>query len=159
MNIINLVLQFSVPQIEYPLVVSSKKGSHVYFLLIVVMVLLLWCQIVLLWHQVTMVESERHLYQTMVLPRKLAYCPLVGILFEVLRIDMLKTTIVYPMRFWNMSDKWKGNFQNKSFHQILNLKASLIDHLKETRDLQYSVVTIQILATTSIWSNHLPNDN
>ncbi len=57
---------------------------------------LLWCQIVLLWHQVTMVESEQHLYQTVVLPRRLAtgsirdylfcYCPLVGILFEVLRI-------------------------------------------------------------------------
>ncbi len=27
------VVQFSVPQIEYPLGGSSKKGSHVYFLL------------------------------------------------------------------------------------------------------------------------------
>ncbi len=43
--------QFSVPQIEYPLVGSSKKGSHVYFLLMVAMVLLLWRPIVLLWHQ------------------------------------------------------------------------------------------------------------
>ncbi len=34
-------LKFSVPQIEYPLGGSSKKGSHVYFLLIVAMVLLL----------------------------------------------------------------------------------------------------------------------
>ncbi len=44
-----------------------------------------------------MVTSEQHLYQTIVLPRKLAtgsihdylfcYCPLVGILFKVLRID------------------------------------------------------------------------
>ncbi len=43
-----------------------------------------------------MVASEQHLYQTMVLPRKHAtgsihdylfcYCPLLGILFEVLRI-------------------------------------------------------------------------
>ncbi len=33
--------QFSVPQIEYPLGGSSKKGSHVNFLLVVVMVLLL----------------------------------------------------------------------------------------------------------------------
>ncbi len=43
-----------------------------------------------------MVASEQNLYQTIVLPRKLAtgsihdylfcYCPLVGILFEVLRI-------------------------------------------------------------------------
>ncbi len=58
--------QFSVTQIEYPLGGSSTKGSHVYFLLIIVMVLLLWCQIVLLWHQVTMVAIEQHLYQTIV---------------------------------------------------------------------------------------------
>ncbi len=43
--------KFSVPQIEYPLGGSTKKGSHVYFLLIIAMVLLLWGQIVLLWHQ------------------------------------------------------------------------------------------------------------
>ncbi len=90
-------------QIEYPLGGSSKKSSHVYFLLIVAMVLLLWRQIVLLWHQITIVASEQHLYQTIVqfdktivLPTKLAtgsihdylfcYCPLVNILFEVLRI-------------------------------------------------------------------------
>ncbi len=46
-----------------------------------------------------MVASEQHLYQTIVLPRKLAtgsihdylfcYCPLVGILFEVLRIKKI----------------------------------------------------------------------
>ncbi len=97
MQIVNIVNEFSVPQIEYPLGGSSKKGSHIYFLLIVAMVLLLWCQIVLLWHQVTMVASEQHSYQTIILPRKLAtgsihdylfcYCPLVGILFEVLRIN------------------------------------------------------------------------
>ncbi len=34
-------MQFSVPQIEYQLGGSSKKGSHVYFLLRVAMVLLL----------------------------------------------------------------------------------------------------------------------
>ncbi len=87
---------FSVPQIEHPLGCCSKKGSHVYFLLIIAMVLLLWLQIVLLWHQVTMVAPEQHLYQTIALPRKLAtgsthdylfcYCPLVDILFELLRI-------------------------------------------------------------------------
>ncbi len=42
-------------QIEYLLGGSSKNGSHVYFLLIVAMVILLWSQIVLLWHQVIMV--------------------------------------------------------------------------------------------------------
>ncbi len=35
------ILQFSLSQIEYPLGGSSKKGSHVYFLLIVAMILLL----------------------------------------------------------------------------------------------------------------------
>ncbi len=40
--------EFLVPQIEYPLGGSSKKGSHVYFLLIVAMLQLLWRQIVLL---------------------------------------------------------------------------------------------------------------
>ncbi len=64
--------EFSVPQIEHPLGGSSKKRSYVYFLLVVAMVLLLWCQILLLWHQDTMVASEQHLYQTIVLPRKLA---------------------------------------------------------------------------------------
>ncbi len=34
--------QFSVPQIEYPLVGSSRKGSHVYFLLQFVWVILLF---------------------------------------------------------------------------------------------------------------------
>ncbi len=48
--------QFSVPQIEYPLDRSSKKCSHVYFLLQVFWVILLFCQIVLLFDiNVTMV--------------------------------------------------------------------------------------------------------
>ncbi len=44
-----IVFQFSVPQIEYPLGGSSKKGGHVYFLLQVFWVILLFCQIVLLF--------------------------------------------------------------------------------------------------------------
>ncbi len=52
------VFQFSVSQIEYPLGGSIEKGCHVYFLLITSMILPLWCQIVLLWHQVTMVASS-----------------------------------------------------------------------------------------------------
>ncbi len=76
--------QFSVPQIEYPQGGSSKKGSDIYFLLIVAMVLLLWCQIVLLWHQITMVTSEQHLYQTIVLPRKLATGSILDYLFLLL---------------------------------------------------------------------------
>ncbi len=41
-------IEFSVPQIEYPLGGSTKKGSHVYFLLTVFRVILLFHQIVLL---------------------------------------------------------------------------------------------------------------
>ncbi len=55
--------QLLVSQIVCPLGSSSKKGNHVYFLLIVAMVLLLWRQIELSWHQVTMVASEQHLWQ------------------------------------------------------------------------------------------------
>ncbi len=90
-------IQFSVPQIEYPLGGSSTTYSHVYFLLIVAIILLLWCHILLLWHQVTMVASEQHLYQTIVFPIKpstgsihdylFCYWPLVGILYEVVRIQ------------------------------------------------------------------------
>ncbi len=76
--------KFSVPQIEYPLRGSINKGSHIYVLLIVAMVLLLWYQIVLLWHQVTMVASEKHLYQTIVLPRKPASGSIHGYLFLLL---------------------------------------------------------------------------
>ncbi len=59
----------------------------------------MWSHVVLLWHQVTMIASEQHLYQAIVFTRKLAtgskhdhlfcYCPLVGILFEVLIIVIM----------------------------------------------------------------------
>ncbi len=76
--------QISVPQIEYPLGGSSKKGSHVYFLLIVAMVLLeLWHQIVLLWHHSITQKTCNRKYTWL----PLCYCPLVSILFEVLRIE------------------------------------------------------------------------
>ncbi len=38
-NVDSSAKKFSVPQVEYPLGGSSKKGSHVYFLLIVAMIL------------------------------------------------------------------------------------------------------------------------
>ncbi len=64
-----LLPNFSVPQIEYPLRGSSKNSSHVYFLLQVFWVILLFCQIVLLfdinvvlmlpwWPDVTIVQSD-----------------------------------------------------------------------------------------------------
>ncbi len=56
-----------------------------------------------------MVASEQHLYQTIVLPTTLAtgsihdylfcYCPLVGILFEVLRIEEPNKTTCYSQLF------------------------------------------------------------
>ncbi len=96
LNIPEMWLQFSVPQIEYTLGGSSKKGSHVYFLLschdTTIVTWLYFCDI----SPLTMVALEQHLYQTIVLPRKLGtgsthdylfcYCPLEGMLFEVLRI-------------------------------------------------------------------------
>ncbi len=96
--------QVSVPQTEYTLGGSNKKGSHVYFLLIVAMVLLLWHEIALLWHQVTMVALEQHLYQNYSITQKtcnrkytwlpFSYCPLVGILF----ISSVANTIIPLMR-------------------------------------------------------------
>ncbi len=52
------VREFSVPWIEYPLVGSSKKGSHVYFLLQVFWVILLFCQIVLLFDIKVVLTSQ-----------------------------------------------------------------------------------------------------
>ncbi len=48
-SLITMIKLFSVPQIEYPLGGSCKKGSHVYFLLQDFWVMLLFCQIVLLY--------------------------------------------------------------------------------------------------------------
>ncbi len=92
-----LSCKFSVSQIGYPLGGSSKKGSHVYFLLQVFWVILLFdINVVLMlpcWPDVTIVQSDA----TIVVPWQLStgskhnylfcYCPLVGILFEVLRIE------------------------------------------------------------------------
>ncbi len=93
---LNIPIQFSVPQIEYPPGGSSNKGSHVYFLLQVFWVMLLFCKkccsnatMVTLCH-----NSKSDI--TIVVPWQLSTgsirdylfccCPLVGILFEVLRI-------------------------------------------------------------------------
>ncbi len=104
------VPQFSVPQIEYLLGGSSKKGSHVYFLLQVFFVILLFdindFLILPWWPDVTMVQSDI----TIVVPWQLStgskhdylfwYCPLVGILFEVLRINTTIRTIMGA--YWNL---------------------------------------------------------
>ncbi len=89
---VNQHRHFSVHQIGGP----TKKGSHVYFLLQVFWVILLFDINVILmlpwWPDVTIVQSD----VTIVVPWQLStgskhdylfcYCPLVGILFEVLRI-------------------------------------------------------------------------
>ncbi len=51
--------ELSVPQIEYPLRGSSKKRSHVYFLLHVFWVILLFCQIVLLYDINVVLMSQK----------------------------------------------------------------------------------------------------
>ncbi len=99
-------IKFSVPQIEYPLGGScKKKGSHVYFLLHVFWVILLFdINVVLMlpwWPDVTIVQSDI----TIVVPwqqstgrkhdYRFCYCPLVGIIFEVLRNNYNTTTIDY----------------------------------------------------------------
>ncbi len=96
MPLLHGALPFSVPQIEYPLGGSSKTGSHVYFMLQIFWVILLFdINVVLMlpwWPDVTIVQSD----VTIVVPWQLStgskhdylicYCPLVGILFKVLRI-------------------------------------------------------------------------
>ncbi len=80
-----ILLQFSVPQIEYPLGGSSKKGSDVYFMLIVA--------IVTSGHhgsiRTTFISNNSITQKTC--NRKYTWlpfccCPTVSILFEVLRI-------------------------------------------------------------------------
>ncbi len=99
-----LVCQFSVSQIEYPLGGSTKKGCHVYFLLQLFWVILLFdINVVLMipwWPDVTIVQSDI----TIVVPWQLStgsihdylfwYCSLVIILFEVLRIKKFLIKII-----------------------------------------------------------------
>ncbi len=91
----NITFQFSAPQIEYALGGSSKKGSHVYFMLQIFWVILLFdINVVLMlpwWSDVTIVQSD-----ITIVPWQLStgskhgylfyYCHLVAIWFEVLRI-------------------------------------------------------------------------
>ncbi len=63
-----IINQFSIPQIEYPLRSSSKKCNHLYFMLQVFWIILLFCQIVLLfdinilmlpwWPHATRIQSD-----------------------------------------------------------------------------------------------------
>ncbi len=104
--------EFSVPQLECPLGGNNKQGSHVYFLLQVFWVILLFdINVVLMlpcWPEVTIVQSDI----TIVVPWQLstgskhdyflATVPIVGILFKVLRIESildLCTWYIQPMTF------------------------------------------------------------
>ncbi len=107
-----IIRQFSVPQIEYPLGGSSKKGSHVYFLLQVFWILFdINVDLVLpWWPDVTIVQSD----VTIVVPWQLSkwsihdnlfcYCPLVGILFKILRIDSMRTPYSLQWNTWSLSN-------------------------------------------------------
>ncbi len=125
----------SVPRIEYPLGGSSKKGSHVYFLLQVFWVILLFDINVILMLQswcpdVTIVESD----VIIVRPWQLStgskydylfcYCPLVGILFEVLRIIMYVGSPIFSkhcsmfqsLYSWYFSDSSSGKTETFMLH-------------------------------------------
>ncbi len=110
-------------QLEYPLGGSSKNDSHVHFLLQVFWVILLFDINVVLtlpwWPDVTIIQSD----VTIVVPWQLStgskhdyrfcYCPLVGILFEVLRIiwhKYLGTNNVYLFGFTVYSHTFMGDF-------------------------------------------------
>ncbi len=100
----------SVPQIVYPLGGSSKNSSHVYFLLQVFWVVLLFdINVVLMlpwWPDVTIVQSD----VTIVVPWQLStgsihdyicwYGPLVGAIFVVMRIDCA----LCKMLIWKYKD-------------------------------------------------------
>ncbi len=94
-----IVSQFSVAQIEYPLGGSNKRSSHVYFLLQVFWIILLFdINVVLMlpwWHDVKIIQCD----VTIVVPWQLStgskhdylvLLPLVGKLFEVLRIVLVQ---------------------------------------------------------------------
>ncbi len=85
-------IQFSVPQIEYPLVGSSKKGSHVYFLL---QVLLFDINVVPMepwWPDVTIVQSD----VTIVVPWQLSTGSKHGYLFSTAPLW------VFYLRYWEL---------------------------------------------------------
>ncbi len=102
---IKVSIQFLVPQIEYTLGGSSKKGSHVYFLLIVAMVQLLWPS------DCTIVTTGQHLYQTIVqfdktivLPRKFATGSIHDYLFDTAPL----VAILFYLRYWELRTQITG---------------------------------------------------
>ncbi len=138
-------VEFSVPRIEYQIGGSSLKGSHVYFLMQVFWVTLLFCQIILLfelnvlmlqwWPDVTIVQSD----VTIGIPWQLSTgskndypfcnCPLdlVGILFEVLIIKVI---------FW-------GTFSHIHAHTEDSAGNPLEIRINEDW-LQHNILTVEI---------------
>ncbi len=104
---------FSVSRTEYPIGGSIKIGSHVYFLFQVFRIILLFdINVVLMlpcWPDVTIVESD----VIIVVPWKLSTgskhdylfcnCPLVGILFQVLRITWVSQITATKMKWFLLS--------------------------------------------------------
>ncbi len=86
-----------------------------------------------------MVASEQHLYQTIVLPRKIAtgiihdylfcYCALVGILLEVMRIDYAR---------W-----WLGNesYKQVSLLSMTYHKKQIIDKINASHHYEHGMLT------------------
>ncbi len=96
-----ILLQFSVPQIEYPLGGSSKKGSDVYFMLIVAIVTsghhgcirrIFISNNSTIWQNNNITQNTCNRKYTW-LP--FCLCLLVDILFEVLRIVILMEVVIF----------------------------------------------------------------
>ncbi len=162
--------QFSVPQIEYPLGGSSKKGSHVYFLLQVFWVILLFdINVVLMlrwWHDVTIVPSDI----TIVVPWQLStgskhdylfcYCPLVGSIwgtemtlqcfmahFNIILTSKMSSMFIAFCRTWNF-ENWTTNKDFRSMFMIFLVKFLFIVRFSKRKVLQkelYNIICLRLI--------------
>ncbi len=89
--------QFSVPQIECTLGGTSKIGSHVYFLLIVAMVLLLWRHIVLLWRQDNISINNSTIWQNNSISQKTCNRK-----YTWLPVLLLPPWWIFYLRYWEL---------------------------------------------------------
>ncbi len=133
--------QFSVPQLEYPLGWSWKKGSHVYILLqvfwVIWLILLFDINVVLMPSMLTWCHNStiwRHNSSTMAtINRKYTrlpycYCPLVGILFEVVRIGELKNVVIFEH---NVYCPYRCVYRVASGHSFQQYWLQLATHISQ----------------------------
>ncbi len=120
--------QFSVPHIDYPLGSSSKKVSHVYFLLIVTTIVTSDCTIVTLGHhgRITTIFISNNSITQKTCNRKYTWLPFMllpprwfGILFKVLRIPCMNCYVKPKYITWDLKLKSILNYQLKTNFQII----------------------------------------